>query len=213
MDPLGQRHVPNVARVERELAELWRQAATDEQPVMRACELNLVVACGDGPEDALEATRMIDGISETTPCRAIVISPRAHGDDPGLEIYASAHCHRISNGARVCSEQITIETRGPCGDLVPGAVRQLLVGDLGVWTWWRRPRLKMDDLFAGLLGLSDRFLVDSATSIRLAVCCASCTNFPVRGWPVTLTGPGWTLGERRWRRSSTFDRCSPTWPS
>jgi glucose-6-phosphate dehydrogenase assembly protein OpcA len=163
MNPLGRAHVPDVARVEAQLSELWRDASSGTDPVTRACTLNLVVVCDDGANALQSQTGLVARIAETEPGRAIVVAfPDGDGASEGLDVYVSAHCHRGAGGAQICSEQVTMEARGAGRDLIPVTVLQLLVGDLPVYTLWRRGELHDDPLLAGLLEVSDRFIVNSA---------------------------------------------------
>jgi glucose-6-phosphate dehydrogenase assembly protein OpcA len=164
MNPLGHQPVPTPGDVERQLAEFWRKASTDEQAVMRACSMNLVVVCGEDERDLTRTTELIAKIARTAPGRALVVSRSGTSDFEGLEVYVSAHCHRGPGGAQVCSEQVTIETGDSGEDLVPGTVLQLLVEDMPVYTWWRRRELNGSPWLDPLVGLSDYWVVDSAVS-------------------------------------------------
>jgi glucose-6-phosphate dehydrogenase assembly protein OpcA len=163
MDPLGRRPVPSPADVERQLAEFWREASTDEQAVMRACAMNLVVVCADEADDLRRATELVAGIAAMAPGRALVVGPPG-GDAAELNVYVSAHCHRGAGGAQVCSEQVTIEPGATSLDLVPGTILQLLVEDMPVYTWWRRPELDTSPLLNPLVDMSDYWILDSATT-------------------------------------------------
>lgn len=150
----------DVGRIDRELAEVWRQSADGEQPVVRACTHNLIVACQDR-EDAAEASNAVAALSESHPGRAIVLVPGNAGSS-GLDAWVSTHCHRGAAGARVCCEQITLETSPGAEALVPGTVLQLLAGDLPVYVWWRRSLALADPTLRPLASLADRFVVNSA---------------------------------------------------
>jgi len=163
MDPLGRRAVASPADVERQLAEFWREASTDEQAVMRACAMNLVVICSDETDDLRRATELVAAIAPTAPCRALVVASPGE-NDAELDVYVSAHCHRGAGGAQVCSEQVTIEPGASSLDLVPATVLQLLVEDMPVYTWWRRRELDASALLDPLVDLSDYCILDSATS-------------------------------------------------
>jgi len=165
MSPANRARVPDVARVEAQLAELWRDTSGDGDPVTRACTLNLVVVCSDGAEDLQAATKLVARVAETEPGRALVISfpegdERENGAD-GMEVYVSAHCHRGAGGKQICSEQITLEARGAGRELIPATVLQLLEGELPVYTLWRREEFGRDSLPQALCGLSDRFIANS----------------------------------------------------
>lgn len=164
-EPVQRQRVPDVASVDARLAECWRQAASESEAVMRACTLNLVVACPDRA-DVAEATRVLAGVSEQHPGRAVVLSSEsagpAAGGPTGLEAFVSTHCHRTTGGKQVCSEQVTLEATGPeAAELLPETVLQLLVGDVPVYVWWRRPTLG-GGLFERLTRVADRVVADSA---------------------------------------------------
>ncbi len=162
MDPLANTRVPDPGLVESQLAELWRLASTDEQAVIRACKMNLVVVCGDGDSEVYDATRLVARISESEPGRALVIAPK-ESTGAGLEVFVSAHCHRSSSGTQVCNEQVTLEVSNEGARLVPETVLQLLVEEMPVVVWWRRPVLKGQSVLARLRDLSDRMIFNSAT--------------------------------------------------
>jgi glucose-6-phosphate dehydrogenase assembly protein OpcA len=161
MDPLGHRAVPSPALVERQMAEFWRKASTDEKAVMRACSMNLVTVCTDEAEDVERVTGQMARVAETVPGRALVVG--SAGAPEGLDVYVSAHCHRGPGGAQVCSEQVTLTVGRSGFDLVPGTVLQLLVEDMPVYTWWRRTELDDHPWLEPLLDLSDYWVLDSAT--------------------------------------------------
>lgn len=163
MDPLGHRGVSSPAEVEKQLAAFWREASTDEQAVVRACAMNLVVICADEPDDLRRSTELVAAIAPTAPCRALVVAPPGE-NAARLDVYVSAHCHRGAGGTQVCSEQVTIEPGASSLDLVPATVLQLLVEDLPVYTWWRRRELDASAALDPLVDLSDYWVLDSATS-------------------------------------------------
>ena len=157
--------LPDLADLEKQLAEFWRQASSEDEAVTRACTLNLIVACRE-KRDLAGTAKTIALLSEQHPGRTLMVSVDAVAEgesDERLAAYVSAHCHRASGGARVCSEQITLEAHEKSAHLIPETVLQLLVGDCPVYTWWRRPRMGTDLLWSQLARISDRFIVDSAT--------------------------------------------------
>ncbi len=165
-ESLGETRVQDLARVERDLADLWRQAAEEDHAVVRACMLNLVIFTEPG-EATDDATREVARFSEQYPARALLVSrsrEAAAGEDGagGLSAYVSAHCHRGPGGRQVCSEQITLEVPAASSDLVEGSLLRLLVGDCPTYTWWRARRLAPGPLLGAAVRLSDRFVVDSA---------------------------------------------------
>jgi len=193
--------------VEQQLAELWRAASTDEQPVLRACSMNLVVVCDDGERELAATTELVGRIAETVPGRALVVGPpRPNGAD-ALDVYVSAHCHRGAGGAQVCSEQVTIEPSCSTLDRVPGTILQLLVEDLPVYTWWRRRGLDGEPLFDPLAGLSDTWVLNSTGTTRPQPHLESLRALAAREpWPGCVVDLAWVSLEP-WRDAiaSFFD--------
>ena len=74
---------------------------------------------------------------------------------------SSAHCHRKA-GRQICCEQITLQAAGAGKGMMPGTVLQLLVGDMPVYTVWRRQDLASAALLDPLCDLTDRLIVNSA---------------------------------------------------
>jgi glucose-6-phosphate dehydrogenase assembly protein OpcA len=161
-DRAGHSVGPDVSRVEEEFARLRSEAPTDGAAVVRACSHNLVVACADDPADVEEAGALVAEVSRTAPGRALVIAPTAWPGAPPLEVFVSAHCHRAAGGSVVCSEQVTLRPAEKGIELVPGTLLQLLVEEMPVFTWWRRPSLGADPLFRPLSEMSDRLIVNGA---------------------------------------------------
>lgn len=151
--------VDSLGSIEADLAELWRSMSSEDEPVTRACKMNLVVLCDDGAQERNEATRLVAGLSETQPARAIVVT--AAGDDR-LHAYVSAHCHRGASGRQVCSEQITLEVPPTAPELAPTSVLQLLVEDMPIHVLWRRRTLAPAVLLEGLASFADRIIVDAS---------------------------------------------------
>ena len=70
------------ALVERQLAEFWRTASTDDQAVMRACSMNLVAVCTDEPGDIARATDDMARVAEAVPPPPPPPAPLATGPVP-----------------------------------------------------------------------------------------------------------------------------------
>jgi glucose-6-phosphate dehydrogenase assembly protein OpcA len=160
MEPMA---VPDVGAIENQLAEFWREAAADDQAVLRARMLNVVVACED-PSAVNDVSQTVARLSEDLPGRALVVTttPAVEGGEDRIDGYVSTHCHRGPGGSQVCSEQVTLSATGGASAHLPETVLQLLLEDTPVCTWWRRPALLSDALCLSLARLSDRFVVDSS---------------------------------------------------
>ncbi len=150
----------DVGHIEREIARFWREAFAGGEAVLRACAVNLVVACSD-EDDARAATALVARLAERHPGRAVLVTPRSHGAREPLAAYVSAHCHRGPGGAKVCCEQITLEVAPHGAALVPETVVALLAGDCPAFLWWRRPGLGDDALWEPLAFACDRVIADS----------------------------------------------------
>src|SRR5262245_39463572 len=134
---------------------------------MRACTHNLIVACEDVAGVA-DATRTVALLSEAFPGRVLlVVTTTGEGgaETRDLDAFVSTHCHRAAAGSRVCCEQVTLAARGDAAaSLIPDTVLQLLESDVPVYTWWRRKSFATDPLWEPFARISDRCIVNSATS-------------------------------------------------
>lgn len=202
MDRLEHERAVPPAEVERQLAELWRKAASDDEPVIRACRLNLVACCA-GPDDLNEVTRAIALLSEEHPARAIVVCADPETSEDRLLAYVSAHCHIGAGKRRVCSEQVTLEARGESVDLVPDTILQLVREDLPVHTWWRRPHLADDPLLRRIAELSDRLVLDAA---RFAE-----PESAVRALASLTTSRGGKTSDLAWLRIEGWREAAASW--
>lgn len=153
----------DVTSIERELASLWRQASSNDRAVTRACSWNLLIHVAEG-EDVEAARALVDKVVLPVPSRAIVLVPRPK--DPGKEVeaYVSANCQVApgGKGKLLCSEEITILTRGPGDRFVPSLVRALLVPDVPTALYWIGPP-PADPRAIPYFECVDRLLFDSAS--------------------------------------------------
>lgn len=163
----------NVASIERELRNLWRSEAENEQnrsgePVVCARTLNLLIypADSDDPEFIAE---LMDPITARHPSRAILIEPARPDAKNEFEARVSASCAaRPGTGVLGC-ELIMLRSR-PCAyEKIHSIVLPLLVPDLPIFLWWRTPLApeqakasRERELFDGLAKLANRVIIDSA---------------------------------------------------
>jgi glucose-6-phosphate dehydrogenase assembly protein OpcA len=166
--PLGERTHIDVRALERELNELWKHLAEDEngekrQPVTRTCVLNLIVVTGGG-RTAEHATSTVAKLTARYPNRAFVISAAPSAQKDLLDAWVQTHCQMPSPGRpQVCGEQISIEARGAAVDRVPGTILSMLVPDVPVMLWWPRGEPFDNQRYARYADLVNRVIVDSAT--------------------------------------------------
>ena len=163
----------DVARLERELAAMWRESAAGgaeggaaEAGVMRVCVANLIVYAplSEGREAIDE---MLDEVTEQTPTRAVVLLADTGSSESALDAYVSTRCQSGSRGGKqVCGEQVTIEAAGPALEHLATAAEPLLVPDIPTFLWWKDIPHYEDKLFARIVELSDRVVIDSAAFDR-----------------------------------------------
>jgi len=160
----------DVARLERELSAMWREnveesegTAAGEAGVTRVCVANLIVfAPPVEGRDGIDA--LLEEVTAHTPCRAVVLLADADADAAALDAYVSTRCQPGPRGAKqICGEQVTIEAAGRAVENLATAVEPLLVPDIPTFLWWKDIPHYEDKLFARLVELSDRVVIDSAS--------------------------------------------------
>lgn len=161
----GGTSVGSVAAIERELARLRRRvgAAAPEGvvPPARAAVLNLVVYATRRAH-AERAARTIAELGARHPSRAIVLFQDEGGDANEVRLT----CHQEVSGGHVCFERIVVRTSSRSGHQLRSIVIPLLIPDLPVFLWWTGAPPLGSALFADLLALADRLVVDSADFAR-----------------------------------------------
>jgi glucose-6-phosphate dehydrogenase assembly protein OpcA len=163
---LGGQTQIDIRAIERELTELWKTAAGDDElggAVTRACTLNLIaVSYGASAEQSV--TIAVDRLTGTHPHRALVVhieEPQTT-QTPPIEAWVQAHCQIPAPGRpQVCCEQITIVTHGEGVLRVPGIILPLLVADVPIVVWYPEGEPFGDALFARLAELADRVVIDT----------------------------------------------------
>ncbi len=156
----------DVAAIERDLAALWRQAATGHTAVTRACAWNLVVHA-EGDEDAARAKLLADALVASVPSRTLILHHRPNGTGPELEAFVTANCQLMPGGGKLlCSEEITIESRGKGSDYLPSLTRALLVPDIPTAVLCAGLPAE-SALLTELVAVGDRLIIDSRGAERL----------------------------------------------
>lgn len=132
----------DVARIEKELRGLWKQATNDEAgiagDVVRAVSFTLILF---GTDESAEhaVSQILDDIMTYHPCRAILAYYR-EGKPHAMDAWVTARCH-LSGKKHVCSEQITVLADGGSADELASVVSPLVLADLPVVLWWRSRNL------------------------------------------------------------------------
>src|SRR5579862_2808046 len=157
----------DVARIERQLHELWQLAAESgkdpsQRQITRACLFNFIVVC-ETEEATAHASDVISTLTSHHPCRAIVLSIQPEVTTAELSASISAHCHLAGTGQKqVCCEQIAIRASGDGVTHLGAAVLPLLESDLPTVIWWQGNFLKRPDLFRRLIAVADRVIYDTS---------------------------------------------------
>jgi hypothetical protein len=150
----------DVAAIERDLAALWRQAAGGQTSVTRACSWNLVVYA-EGDEGLSRTKKLSNALVATVPSRTLILHHRPDQPGPELEAFVTANCRLLPGGGKlVCSEEITVETRGHGNDYLPSLTRALLVPDIPTAVLCGGVP-ESGHLLQELMGAADRLIVDS----------------------------------------------------
>jgi glucose-6-phosphate dehydrogenase assembly protein OpcA len=164
----GESRGVDVARLERELAAMWRESAAgdgegaSEAGVTRVCVANLIVYA-PRHEGREKIDEVLDAVTEQTPTRAVVLLADTEAADPRLDAYVSTRCQAAPRGGKqVCGEQVTIEAGGGALEHLATAAEPLLVPDIPTFLWWKDIPHYEDKLFARLVELCERVVIDSA---------------------------------------------------
>ena len=160
----------DVARIERQLHELWQlasnpsgQAAESEKDpsqrqITRASLFNLVAFC-ETEASRDHAAETIRALTSRHPCRAIVLLAQPNESRAELSASISAHCHLAGvSRKQVCCEQISIRASGKSTKQVGSAVLPLLESDMPTILWWQGNFLETPELFGHLVAVADRVI-------------------------------------------------------
>lgn len=151
----------SVEQIEHELAQL--RMNEDGTLGLRASVLNLLVVTDE--ESAGDISRSVSNIAGRYPSRAILLISDPGEEERNLDFQLSAFCNvRGGGGAQVCAEQITIHAEGPPAEHLESLAGPLLISDLPVFLWYPGPFSSSSPEFAGMVGLADRIILDSAAA-------------------------------------------------
>jgi glucose-6-phosphate dehydrogenase assembly protein OpcA len=150
-----------LARVERELREIWAAPAkAGEMPKSRVCTMNLVVAAGSRAL-ADKYTPIVDEVTASIPSRAIVVALEPDAQVHQLEAEATAVCSLAEGGGQVCSERVRLAACGIVCARVASAVDALLVPEIPTTLVWLG-RVHTDDaVFLSMVEEAHRVVLDT----------------------------------------------------
>src|SRR5262249_20012766 len=149
-----------IARIEKELRELWTPSQNDDVPKARACTMNLVVVAGPR-EIADRYTPVVDEVTRGVPARAIVVAldPEAHV--AALEADTTAVCARGENGEVLCSERVRLVALGGMCERVGSAVDALCVPEIPTTVVWLGRVHTDDPVFRSVAEQAQRIVLDT----------------------------------------------------
>ncbi len=153
----------NPALLTKQIDHVWsdlaEQSEGDEQALMRACSLTLVVLA-DAEENEAGVSEALAELIETHPNRAIVVRVSA-GDSDRLEADVRAHCWMpMGRRQQICSEQIEVEASEASLAELPSVLLPLIVPDLPAVLWCRSERAFSSPVFRELRELAPRVIMD-----------------------------------------------------
>lgn len=174
-------HVDSVRDLIRELSAL-RPTDDEGRPLALAAVLNLVVAAG--PEAATDAERVIAGLTDHQPSRAIIVERDPDGD--GIDAHVEAHAQMVGAGRALSRvELLRLRLHGTAADGAASAVQALLRPDLPVFLWWPATPALGDVVFRELSARSDRLITEADCRDGAAAVDALAASVGVHGPAVT----------------------------
>lgn len=178
-------------RLLKDLRNLWADLAKqDENGVLRACALTLIVAVRDEPEAVQHVGETIALLMHEHPSRAIVVRVQ-DGDGPAFEAQVLAQCWMpFGRRQQICCEQIEITCTHATLQDVPSVIRGVVVPDLPVVLFCPDVTLCHSSEFSAVVALCDKLIVDSGSTSGLGP--AIYLN--------SLTRPGLRRADLAWAR-------------
>ena len=156
-----------IESVEKELSALWRNAASQQGTIVRACSCNVISVARDRREADI-LFPVLAMVSERYPCRSIVAYSEKEydrtgcGGQPHMHAWISAHCALpFSSGPQVCCEIIAVAAYAEAASNLHSTVASLLVSDLPVFVYWRSFSAAEQKLIEELARFSHVLIVDS----------------------------------------------------
>jgi hypothetical protein len=150
-----------LADVDRAIAQLRAATATESsQPSLRTSVMTHLAWVPEGWVEPARAA--LSGMAERHPSRAILLFPEPNAGSDGIDAAVSLECYAVPGVEReVCSEVIELHLRGTRAKAPASIVEPLLISDLPVFLRWRGEPPWGAQEFDQLVGVTDRFIVDS----------------------------------------------------
>ncbi len=147
-----------LARLEREVRELWR-GLPGEPPKSHVCMMNLVVAVTSRAL-ADRYTPVVDEVTATLPSCAIIVALESTAPTRPLDGSAIA-VYTPGQGGAICSERIRLDASGSVCARVASAVDALIAPEVPTTLVWLGPVHADDEVFTSLAGSAQRVILDS----------------------------------------------------
>jgi len=155
--------------VEDVLSSLWKMSADNlrigANLSVRTSVLNLII-CAPDVETAQRVSIILRKLSSTHLSRVVILILDSSENSPNaITAWVTLRCFSvISDLMRHCFEQTTMLASGSSIRFAANIIQPLLKPDLPVYLWWiGDPPDQNDRTFAGLVGLSNRIIVDSTS--------------------------------------------------
>ncbi len=148
--------------IEEGLHELWRLAGAGESggALVRAASMTLVVPFGDEAR-ADEATPLLDTLTATHPCRAVLLLADDRVAEPRARL--ASHYRRGADGEPPRYwEEVRLVAPPASLHRALSTVGALQLPSLPVQTWWPGEPSFESDLYSQVVEVSDRIVVDSS---------------------------------------------------
>ena len=147
----------------KDLGKLWVDLGKQdpETGVLRACAMTFIVVAAEEDDPQLFG-ETVGELTHENPSRVIVLRVCCTGDQR-LESRVYAQCWKpFGRRQQICSEIIEISASAELFGDVPQIVLGLIVPDLPIVLWSRNPDFATYRSVAGLFGMADKVIVDSA---------------------------------------------------
>ncbi len=149
-------------KILKDLRNLWSDLGRNADVsggVLRACGMTLVVAA-ESEADCQELRHTLGVLMHEHPARAIVLRL---SEKPGLDASVFSQCWMpFGRHQQICAEGIEISAGLTELSHVAQLLLPLIVSDLPAVLWCRGPRVFSENVFAPLLPLVQKVIVDSA---------------------------------------------------
>jgi glucose-6-phosphate dehydrogenase assembly protein OpcA len=150
---------PVIARIERDLRDLWAPPPPGEAPKTRVCTMNLVVIAGSR-QIAERYTAVVDEVTASIPARAILVGLDPEAPAGRLDGDATAVC-AVGDPNAACSERVRLTAAGSTCARVASAVEALCVPEIPTTLVWLG-RVHVDDpVFLSLASHAERVVLDT----------------------------------------------------